>query len=195
MGLFYQNLTVFDPPRESLVTTLKELKRTAYLSPTLHGYTVVYDKAIAGKPQVIEEVGTELTSRLKCAALAAMLHDDDVLYLWLFHNGTLCDSYDSCPNYFVQAEPVPPRGGDSEMICLAFKRPDRIRAVKQLLRANYLQHKLPKGWGEFERHKELAAELGMPPLVSGITYSSIAGDYVPKEFIPKEFEGITFEAV
>ena len=58
-----------------------------------------------------------------------------------------------------------------------------------------LEDELPGVPGEFERHAALAAELGMPPFVAGVCYSSIAGDYVPKEFIPQEFEGIRFEAV
>jgi hypothetical protein len=197
MGLFYSNLTVFQPSREALVKSLKALNRTAFLSPTIQGHTVVFDKAIEGQnAEVIEDFGTSLTGRLTCAALASMLHDDDVLYFWLFQNGEVCDRYDSLPQYFdPNAEPGPPEGGDSELLCLAFGRPDRKERVETLLRANCLAGELPKGWGEFERHQALAAELGLPPFVAGICYSSIACDYIPKDFIPKEFEGITFDAV
>jgi len=45
------------------------------------------------------------------------------------------------------------------------------------------------------RHATIAVELGAPRFVAGVCYSSIAGDYVPKEFIPPEFEGLKFEAV
>ncbi len=147
MGLFYSNLTVFQPSREALVKSLKALNRTAFLSPTIQGHTVVFDKAIEGQnAEVIEDFGTSLTGRLTCAALASMLHDDDVLYFWLFQNGEVCDRYDSLPQYFdPNAEPGPPEGGDSELLCLAFGRPDRKERVETLLRATVSRANCQRG--------------------------------------------------
>jgi hypothetical protein len=197
MGLFYSNLTVYRPPRPALLTELRSLERKAFLSPVIHGHTVVFDKAMDDQDNdAIERLGKAVTKALSCLALAAVLHDDDVLYLWLFQKGRVKDHYDSCPAYFdPHSEPRPPEGGDAKLLCEAFDRPDRADRVEQLLRADLLEGELPDLPGEFERHAALAAELGMPPFVAGVCCSSIAGNYVPKEFIPPEFEGISFEAV
>ncbi|WP_425618486.1 hypothetical protein NA78x_002193 [Anatilimnocola sp. NA78] len=106
------------------------------------------------------------------------------------------DRYDSSPAYFdPDSEPRPPEGGNAEALCEAFGRADRADQVEELLRADLLEDELPDVPGEFERHAALVAELGMPSFVAGVCYSSIAGDYVPKEFIPPELAGISFEAV
>lgn len=197
MGLFYSNLTVYRPARPALLKELRRLERQAFLSPTIHGHTVVFDKAIDSQDsKAIEGVGKAVTKALSCSALAAVLHDDDVLYLWLFEKGRVRNRYKSCPGYFdADAEPGPPEGGNAKLLCEAFDRADRVDRVAQLLRADLLEGELPDVPGEFERHAALAAELGMPPFVAGVCYASIAGNYVPKEFIPPEFEGICFEAV
>lgn len=178
MGLFYANLTVYQPPREALFETLRRLGRTAFVGPTELGYTVVFDQA-----DDIERLGREVTGRLSCTALAAMLHDDDVLYLWLFRRGRLLDCYDSLPGYFDPvAEPGPPVGGSGKVLCQAFERQGRHERVERLLRANLLEDEMPEVPGELERHRALAVELGMPLQVAGLGYSAIEGGYVPEEF-------------
>src|SRR5262245_58166514 len=87
MGLFYANLTVYRPPRGALLDTLRRLGRTAFLGPTVQGYTAVFDRANDEQEfDDIERLGCDLTGNLSCSALAAVLHDDDVLYLWLFRD-------------------------------------------------------------------------------------------------------------
>ncbi len=197
MGLFYSNLTLYRPERSVLLSALQRLEREAFLSPTIHGHTVVFDKAMDNQgSKAIEDLGKALTAALSCSALAAVLHDDDVLYLWLFRKGRVRDRYDSCPAYFdPHSRSRPPEGGNARLLCEFFERPDRVDRIEQLLRADLLEGELSDVPGEFERHAALAAQLGMPPFVAGVCYSSIAGNYVPKEFIPPEFEGMTFEAV
>ena len=197
MGLFYTNMTVYRPLRRSLLGVLRQLGRTAFVGPTIDGHTVVFDRAIdeQGAP-AIGLLGRSLTKALSCSALAALLEDDDVLYLWLFCRGRLRDSYNSCPGYYDDrfAE-EPPTGGNAKLICKAFDRLDRQQRVEQLLRADLLKEELPEVRGEQGRHAAVAAELGMPAFVAGVCYSSVAGDYVPREFILREFEGMRFEAV
>lgn len=195
MGLFYSNLTVSHPERPVLLAALRRLKRQAFLGPTLGGHTVVFDKEMDEQNgKAIERLGKAVTKALSCPALAAMLHDDDVLYLWLFKDGRVLDRYDSCPAYFdPNSEPRPPEGGNAKALCEAFGKPGRADRVEELLRADLLEDELPGVPGEFERHAALAAELGMPPFVAGVCYSSVAGNYVPKKFIPPD--GIKFEAV
>jgi hypothetical protein len=198
MGLFYANLTVYRPARSALRAELRRLQRVAFLGPTVGGHTAVFDKALdEGSPGDVERLGRAITKALSCAALAASLHDDDVLYLWLFQGGRIRDRYDSCPGYYdpKATRPTPPVGGDAGLICRAFERPNSQERVELLLRADLLERPLPGVPGERERHASLAAELGMPPFVAGVCYSSVAGDYFPEEFIPSEYKGMTFEAV
>lgn len=197
MGLFYSNLTVYRPARPALLTELQRLKRKAFLSPSYGGYTVVFDKLMDDQDtNAIERLGKSVTKTLSCSALAAVLHDDDVLYLWMFQNGRVVDRYNSSPAYFdAHSEPRPPDGGNAKVLCEAFDHPETTDRVQKLLRTDLLEEDLPGVPGEFERHAAIAAELGMPPFVAGVCYSSIAGKYVPKEFIPPEFAGIEFEPV
>jgi len=195
MGLFYSNLSVYRPGRSELLAELGRLQRRAFVSPTFGGHTLLFDESIEEQnADEIEHLGMQISAALSCAALASMLHDGDVLYLWLFVKGRVCDRYDSLPQYFnPAAEPGPPEGGDSALLCAAFDRASHQQRVEELLRANLLEDALPGVLGEMERHRALAIELGVPPIVAGLTYSSIAGGYVPDDFIPNEFRGIKFE--
>jgi len=197
MGLFYSNLTVYRPERLQVLAALRKLRRGAFVSPTVGGHTVIFDKVIEDQDaDEIERFGTDISAALSSVALAAMLHDDDVLYLWLFDKGKVLDHYNSLPQYFDPvAEPGPPEGGNSTLLCTAFDRSSHQERIDELLRANLLEDELPEIIGELERHQALAHELGMPSIVAGLTYSSIAGDYVPEEFIPNEFRGIRFEEI
>jgi hypothetical protein len=178
---------VFDLPSLAPCPFLSKKKRTLKWS------TVVYDQAVDEQDYAaINRLGRAVTGPLACSALAAALHDGDVLYLWLFHKGRVRDRYDSCPSYFSPSWVTrqSPEGGDARRICQAFGRADRQWRVEQLLRADLLEGELPGVPGELERHAALAAELGMPEEVAGLEYTPIAGGYVPEEF-----RGVAFEAV
>jgi hypothetical protein len=196
MGLFYSNLTVYRPERSKLLPELRRLRRCAFVSPTFGGHTVIFDQLMEDQDgDEIERLGMDITAALSCVALASMLHDDDVLYLWLFDKGKVRDRYISLPQYFDPvAEPGPPEGGDSGLLCAAFDRQSHRERVHELLRANLLDDELP-GFDERERHQALAIEFRIPTIVAGLTFSSIAGGYVPDEFIQTEFRGIEFEKV
>jgi hypothetical protein len=189
MGLFYANLTVVRSLRQPLVSVLRRLRRTAFLSPTVYGHTVIYDRTVDEQnPETIERFGCHLSQHLSCAALAAALHDDDVLYLWLFKKGKVLDHYDSLPGYFdPNAEPGSPTGMDSKLLSEAFGRPDIHQRVEALLRANLLDEHSRQVSSELERHQALADALGMPPFAVGLGYAAISDGYVPERFQAIEF--------
>src|SRR4051812_45065361 len=96
VGLFYSNLTLYRPERPRVLAALRKLRRDAYVSPTFDGHTVIFDQITEDQDSdEIERLGIEISATLKCVALAAVLHDDDVLYLWLFDRGQALDHYDS----------------------------------------------------------------------------------------------------
>lgn len=197
MGLFYTNVCVYKPQRTKLIDALRQLNRVAFVSPTIGGHTVVFDEAMDHLDfDVIEELGCVITKSLSCSAVGAALHDDDVLYLWLFQHGQIRDHYNSSPAYYdADAEPAPPTGGDARLLCAGFDRAGREQRVEQLLRADLIEDELSGIPSDFERHAALAHELGMPPFVAGVCFSSIAGDYVPQEFFPPPFTDIEFDSV
>ena len=189
MGLFYTTFTTLGPDDNAVSAALKELRRTAFVSPTVDGYTVIYDQKVEDQDFTeIEKLGEGLSRACDAPVLAAALHDDDVLYLWLFQSGEQKDFYNSMPQYFdPNAEPGPPEGGDSGLLCKAFGRSGKTKRVEQLLRANLLDDELPEIPGELERHQALAEELGMPAFATEVTYSSIKGKYVSEDFTKVAF--------
>jgi hypothetical protein len=184
VGLFYTTFTTFGPDATTVSTVLKKLRRAAFVSPTVEAYTVVYDQKTEEQDFTeIEKLGVELSKACNAPALAAALHDDDVLYLWLFQSGEQKDFYNSLPQYFdPDAEPGPPEGGNSGLLCEVFEHFGKTKRVEKLLRANLLDDKLPEIPGELERHQALIKELEMPAYAAAVTYSSVKGEYLPKEF-------------
>jgi len=189
MGLFYTTFTTLGPDGGAVNAALKELCRTAFVSPTVEGYTVIYDRKTEEQNFAeIEKLGVGLSKACGAPVLAAALHDDDVLYLWLFQSGEQKDFYNSLPQYFdPNAEPGPPEGGDSGLLCAAFGHGRKAKRVEKLLRANLLEDELPEIPGELERHQALIRELGMPAFAAAVTYSSVKEKYMPEEFATVKF--------
>ncbi|MCE9527385.1 MAG: hypothetical protein K8R36_15180, partial [Planctomycetales bacterium] len=154
MGLFYTTFTTIGPDRQQVVAALQMLGRTAFVGPSDSRCTVIYDRLTEEQDfEEVERFGKELSKACDGPVFAAALHDDDVLYLWLFDAGNCCDFYNSMPQYFdPDAEPGPPEGGDSALLCRAFARPHSTERVETILRANLLEDEFPEIPGEFERH-------------------------------------------
>lgn len=190
MGLIYTTFTIHGPGQTQIVAALKQMHRKAFVSPKLGKYLVVYERETELQNfEEIKKLGKKLSKVDKCnSVLAAALHDDDVLYLWLFQGGQCCDFYDSLPQYFdPKAEPGPPAGGNIAALCKAFGSVTKERRIERLLRANLLDGQLSEIHGEFERHQALIKELGMPPFAAGVTFSSIEGRYLPVVFRKLDF--------
>ena len=84
MGNFYTNVVVRGPSEDDVVATLASLGRTCFVAQT-DGFVFVYDqKADKQTAGVVESIALTLATRLKCPALAALNHDDNVLLLWLY---------------------------------------------------------------------------------------------------------------
>jgi hypothetical protein len=184
MGLFYTSFTLWGPDGADIAAALKKMGRTAFVSPTVDRFTSVYDRQTEEQDfGEIGSFGSILSKQICVPVLGAALHDDDVLYLWLFQNGECRDFYNSLPQYFDQeAEPGPPEGGDADALCKAFGSPSQSQRVESLLRANLLSGERPDIAGELERHQAILKELKMPAFSAAITYSSIEGGYLSEEF-------------
>ncbi len=170
MGSFYTNITLRGPEQQQVVDHLNGLGRVTFVSPTMDGFTVVYDAESESQDQrVLSGLAEQLSKDFGCAALAVLNHDDDILWYQLFNRGELVDAYDSAPNYF-SGPPAPPQDGDPEKLCELFGAPGSVDDVIQILGATYAF--------AFERHDDLARALGMPPFASGSGFNYVEAQEV-----------------
>ncbi len=192
MGLFYTTFTTRGPDHAKVMTALRDMRRIAFVSPTIERYTVVYDRKTEEQDFTeIEKLGKALSDAFGAPILGAVLHEDDVLHLWLFQAGECCDFYDSLPQYFdPDVEPGAPEGGNSAALCAAFGLARNRKRVEAILRANLLDEELPEIPGELERRQALIRELGMPAFAAGVTYASVKGKYLPEEFQDVKFTAV-----
>ena len=155
-------------------------------------FTVIFDKEMEDQDFAsIHRFVKGMTDTLSCVGLVAVIHDDDVLFLTLVENGVVVDRYDSSPGYFdSEVSHLPPKGGHAELICRHFRRPDSHHHLRQLLRANLIEGDMPGIVGEKARYSAIASTIGLPDFCAHVTYSSIAGEYLPKEFQRIQFESI-----
>ncbi|MEX2154338.1 MAG: hypothetical protein WD825_13445 [Gemmatimonadaceae bacterium] len=79
MGSFSTNITLRTTQQIS-VTALRSAGREAYVSQPMNGCTVVYDRECDDQDiEVLKKLASSLSAKLKCAAPAVLIHDDDVL--------------------------------------------------------------------------------------------------------------------
>jgi hypothetical protein len=165
MGNFYCNFTTRGPSAEEIVRLLDTENRSAFVSPTLNGRTVIFEEASDElSPDEIDAVGTVLSRELNCPALAAVVADDDELLLVLYESGRRTIEYSS-------------RGANRGAVAIsrAFGRIWLAPLVWVLLQWPYLIF-------ESMRHAMLAKLLGIPPwcVASGYRYISEGESPLPE---------------
>jgi hypothetical protein len=170
MGAFYGNITLKGPSQQQVSEALRE--RRAIVAPKLGDYTIAFDSACDEQDvDGIQALASRLSSELHCSAFAIIVHDDDVLGCFLYHDGQLTDWYDSCPSYFdfgSTKQPAGPAGGDAGKLCAAFGV-DAQQEAESLLRK---QHGEGGYVFESKRHRDLVRTLGLPPFTVGTALAS-----------------------
>ncbi len=185
MGSFYTNVTLRGPEQPQVAEYLASRNRQTIVSPTVEGVTVVYDAITESQdPDTLTSLGRELSAQLDCPALAALCHDDDVLWLQLHVDGRLVDEYDSTPGYFDGTPAGGPEGGDAEALCAAFGAGGRAGEVEDILRRgpDFVGYTFAP-----QRHKALASALGIPPALVTAGYDYLTRGEVPAGFNPAHF--------
>lgn len=172
MGLFYTSITLRGSAQASVAAELAYLRRTAYVSPTINGITVVYDREGDEDYDALDRLTRQLAAFFGCPALETTLHDDDLFWYCLYRDGQHLDRYDSTPDYFsdTATESLPPSGGDAALLCAVFGAEPQIAQVDRLL-----HYFMPAGADgdellPEERHHGIVAHLGLPPFAAGIGY-------------------------
>ena len=172
MRNFYTNITLRGPDQDQVLAALNVQGRSAYVSPTENGFTVVCDEETESQDEMIlTDLASDLSDRLQCVALAVLNHDDDILAYWLYEKGEFVDDYNSCPGYFT-GEDSGPEGGDAEKLCRALGAAGRAAEVQAILSdaEGYLF--------ALERHAALVEVLGLPSFSVALGYNYIARDDV-----------------
>lgn len=193
MGVFLTNITLRGVAPSMVSAWLREHERQAFVSSEVRGCTIVCDSVCDEQdPESLADLGAALSKDLGCPALAAMVHDSDVLILMLFEQGRAVMDYNSAPAYFEDEEPRAPEGADADALCRAFGSA-RVADVERILnqwsdpeedsKADFDENEFDS---EDMRLAALAKVLGLPEAVAAVSYASLQegdidelGDDVP----------------
>lgn len=93
MGHFYTKIILQGLNQESLADYLNLINRKTYVSPTINGFTVVYDCKSEDTSQELFQLTCQLSSVFGCPALAILVHDDLILHYELYQAGKIKDEY------------------------------------------------------------------------------------------------------
>jgi hypothetical protein len=179
MGNFYVNFSVKrDDPRR-VAGALARAKCKACITPPSNGYVVVVEEqADTQDNKAIERIGALLSREADAPVLAVLNHDDDILCYWLFEDGRLSDSYNSCPDYFGEPDLADSdAGGDAQRLCEALSVPSAAAAVDGILRGDDYVFAM-------ERHAALAEALGLPGHSVGLGYRYVEDGQSPEGLDP-----------
>ena len=135
MGGFYGSVQLRTADRGRVLAAAgavaRELKIKCLVGPALNGWVGVYPDG-HGQDHT---VGERLAAAVGGHALHVLVHDDDVLAYWLWHDGLLVDRYWSAPGYFgdenrAEEEPLV---GDPNRFAFVLDDAGRAR-LRELLR-------------------------------------------------------------
>lgn len=185
MGSFYTNVTLRGPKQSPVAEYLASRNRQVLVSPTVDGITVVWDALTESQdPRLLTNLARELSAQFDCPALAALNHDDDLLWLQLHVDGRLIDEYNSAPGYFGGQPSAMPEGGNAQALCEAFGAEGATARVKRILH----QERDTAGYVfASKRHAELAEALGIPAELVTTGYRYLTRGETPTGFEPQDF--------
>ena len=180
MGNFYTNFTLKTSDAAGVVNSLRAASRSAFVSPATEGYVVVFDEAADQQDtDVIVKTGKLLSEQLRCAVLAILNHDDDILCYWLFDGGQRVDAYNSAPDYWDNAADTD-RGGDTLLLCRTLGVPEAVDDAKSILHDHEYAFAV-------EQHAALVAALRLPEWTVGGGFN-----YIQERETP---DGLTIESL
>lgn len=190
MGSFYTNVTLRTEQQPNVVAMLRAAGREAYVSQPVNGCVVVYDRESEEDIEVLKKLAGTLSAKAKCAALAILIHDDDVLVYTLHQNGKLTDEYVSWPAFFDDSASESPEGGDAEALARAFGAEVNVDKIESALRESRAGDSEEGIVFEFERHDELVVALGIPSIAVSTGYNYIEQGELPEGMTEESFTRI-----
>ena len=187
MGHFYTNATLMGPAGLGVAGAVGQMRRVAAITRNCGNFTVIFDRESEQQDGRAYPFMEQLTATLNCLGLYVTNHNDDVLCYRLYKSGKVVDEYDSCPNYF-EGPPVPPEGGNAQVLCDAFGVPHARQRVWDILRCDRFAEGDSIGRRrifeisrhfELNRHRALVQALELPPIAVGLGYTYLARDGLP----------------
>jgi len=189
MGNWYTNVCLKDVDQVTVVATLDELGRRAYVTPDIGGWIIVYDQE-SDKFDLneLESLALTLSTRLQCTALASFNADDGVLWLGIFENGKLSTRYASEKKQFEDGGEFPLVPEVAEVLCRVFEAPEKNQQVRKILRrphgilgllSTFFKVRIAYVV-EVLRHGDLAETLGIPLASVGLGYEYINRGETPE---------------
>lgn len=167
MGNFYSNIVITRVAAGRVVEWMQSRGTAAFVETSDLG-CVIFDEA-ADSDYSHDDLAREISGTLHSRAMVVTNHDDDILSLEVYDDGTLVDSYNSAPDYFdpeVEAAAAP-TGGDRLADLYGVEAAGVAAAIK----------------GDFvfavERHAALFDELGLPKSSCGCSFEYILADGAP----------------
>src|SRR5262245_53974303 len=135
MGGFYANVTLRTSKVDEVLAALRRnCLPTAVAFDGRH--VVVADTRLdEQRDDWLPEVALQLSEAAKCAALAALVHDDDILLMSLADGGGGVLGYNSCPSYFTDEGSYCPVGGNAKRFVDAFSRQSEEASLDRILNA------------------------------------------------------------
>lgn len=180
MGNFYGNIVVCGAQREALLKAMQQ--RPAYISPSRGECAVVYDAECDEQDrEAIAQLSSELSQALECRALAAIDHDDSLLWLQLWDKGQLLVEYNSNPDLFDE-EPGEFTREDTALLCSTLGAKDAAGKVEEILSASDEEYPFA-----IMRHLDLLRALGLPEYCAGYGYNYLSMGEFPPGMAEDEF--------
>jgi hypothetical protein len=161
MGGFYGSVQLRTADRAAVLAAAEAVARAmnikCLVGPPLNGWIGVYPE---GNGQD-HTVGQRIAAAIGGHALHLLVHDDDVLAYWLWHDGQLVDRYWSAPGYFGEENRAEEKRlvGDVERFAFVLGGAERDRLRTLLSRTS-------KPTFESERLRAVGELLGMRNAVS-----------------------------
>jgi ankyrin repeat protein len=127
MGSFFTNYHVRNANAAACAKALTTLiSSRALVTDAKNGWTTVYDERSESQNiEVLRELAKGLSSKLKTAVIAMMVHDSDIFVYLIYEKGKLIDQFDSKPDYFgpvSEAQKKEWRGDFAKVIPYAKKK-------------------------------------------------------------------------
>jgi hypothetical protein len=175
-GNFYTNVVLKGAKQADVVEFLKKEGKDAFVSPATGGAVVVYEMECENQDaEVLSSLAKKLSKAFKCAAVAFLNHDDDILLMKVYSEGKCTDEYDSYPGYFDKVGTRKPVGGDAKRICRLLDVAGKEEDLEKILRKKAYNV-------EFERHDAILKVLSLPACSSGFGHKYLSQGETPDGF-------------
>ncbi len=157
-SFFYQLSRPQNGPAACAKTLATLINSRALVTDSKNGWTTVYDERSDSQDiEVLRGLANGLSSKLKTAVIAIMVHDSDIFVYLIYENGELIDQFDSKPDYFgpvSEAQKKEWRGDFTRLLPYAQKKVS-IRDFKRVAAKEFVF--------EEERAGEFSQLLGIDP--------------------------------